>query len=170
MASNYENILTMRNVEKILLMVPMPPTSNKSYWAKSVRTQTGYFAKMVKSNELRGYQQTMQQWAQVNSMGLHKNRRLITDWINKGFMIRLDSYVCFNKEKIWTLKNMPKKNDLKNRLKALHDCVSDIMGIDDKLFFAGYDEKCVTEKEEGVLIVFSPHAPRNIAEVPIEDL
>lgn len=44
----------------------------------------------------------------------------------------------------------PRRNDTSNRLKALHDVLAEILGIDDSFFFSGSYDKVAVDDESKV--------------------
>lgn len=140
--------LLQKSVEKDLCFLsnfPMPPTVNKLHRA--------FRGRVIKSKEFRNYEQLVKVWMMTNRQELHI-ARAITLRAGPMKFLHLDTVFKFHRKSILTLENRPKRNDTSNRLKALHDVLGAILGIDDCWFWSGaFDKMLVEEKEpEGVEI------------------
>ncbi len=120
--------------------IPIPPTSNKMYWARTFKTKTGKIAaKFSSSNEKINYEKEFLHWALKNKALLLTVKPELEKWISKkNGMIYLDFYFALPREELLTLKNKPKKIDASNRLKVINDELSKAIGIDDKYFHGSY--------------------------------
>lgn len=74
-----------------------------------------------------------------------------------GFVIQLDTYFIFPRDKIWTKSKKSKsaihQMDTSNRIKALHDVFAKMINIDDRYFFSGFYDKVEGSKESVTLII-----------------
>ena len=86
--------------------------------------------------ELRNYKnKEFPYWAMKYRPLINSAQVLLKDWLEAGKVLRIEMTVTFEWEKIFTKKDAPKKIDGSNRMKAFHDCLSDVLGIDDSYFF-----------------------------------
>jgi Holliday junction resolvase RusA-like endonuclease len=160
-----------RYMEKLFFRAPLPPSSNKQYWAQGMMRGGKPIGMITPSKDLKDYKKDFGVWHTTFRKSLLNAEARLKDWESRGIYARVDCYICMPKDRIWTLKNTPKMMDLKNRLKALHDCLAESLNYDDSKFFAGYDEKCTTEQlEPWVFVVISPHVPRSIETIDMDKL
>lgn len=70
----------------------------------------------------------------------------------------------FHKSRIFSQKNLPKKFDHTNRLKALHDTLSRILQFDDSYLFSVSADKSIIDdsKPESLRIFLGPVKVNNI--------
>lgn len=71
------------------------------------------------------------------------NKHRVHEWVAKGGLLEARAFFFFKKERLFTLKNKPKKLDVSNRIKAIHDSLCKLLEIDDSLFFKVTAEKVV---------------------------
>lgn len=114
---------------------PMSPTSNHLYMVIRGR--------LVKSSEGRLYLQKVGQWYSKNKSAVDKLKAILRDRT-----LRVDCAFYFPRSKLLTKKNTLKKLDATNRFKALHDALSQVIGVDDSHFISGYFEKRISENDE----------------------
>jgi Holliday junction resolvase RusA-like endonuclease len=67
----------------------------------------------------------------------------------------IECYFYFPVSRLYTKKHTIKKLDVSNRLKALHDCLCKVIGIDDSQFFEIYAIKIPHEVKECVDVKIS---------------
>lgn len=115
----------------VIKNIPMPPSVNKSYEPR----YRGNKLFLVKSTELENYKRNFSLWWSI------ERYRYDLTGLKKTGPLSLDLYFEVPKSQLWTLKGTPKSWDTTNRRKALEDCISEAIGIDDKWFFGGYNEK-----------------------------
>lgn len=82
---------------------------------------------------------------------------LVKLWLSKGHTLEFHATFFFAHKRIWTLKNTPKKMDVSNRIKALHDCVSSLLGIDDSVFFRISAEKTAVGSNDSESVAIKIH-------------
>lgn len=152
----------------ILANLPMPPTSNKQYFAIS----RGRKAYLTKTKELKNYQDiAFPEWEikNLNAIGIAKKK--VEEWTLGGQMIRVDLFVCYRYSDIWTKDGRPKANDYRNRFKAIDDCLAKSLGIDDRIFWSGYCEKLTTQKDTPFcMVIISAYTPRVFEDLKLDDL
>jgi hypothetical protein len=155
----------------VLSQIPMPPSSNRQYWATAFMIAGKPTGRLAPSTELKQYVRDFAAWAERNSVLLAKAKKFIRDEILlKDLMLQVDTYACFPGTSLWTQKGMPKKMDATNRLKALHDCLSEVLAVDDSWFWGGHVEKIETRKEPYAFVVLKPFKPRAVADLNKETL
>ena len=110
----------------------MSPSSNSQY--KVIRRGgKNYF---VASAELQKFKRQMEFYKRQNLKTIQDAKELVNSWLKNGYKLEIKTYFYFEYSHIFTQKGYPKKLDVSNRIKALHDCFCDMLGIDDSLFFA----------------------------------
>lgn len=128
-----------------LVGLPIPPSENNMY-VTSFKTRRRF-----PSNELKHFKLLMLNYASFNNFPLKYAREEVLDILSNpdmGLYVRLFFY--FKHDRIYTKKGEFKKMDVSNRIKAIADSVSDILGIDDKVFLAVTCRKVVTCQPESV--------------------
>lgn len=118
--------------------LPMSPSSNQLY--ASVR------GRLIKSSEGRNYALKMHIWAQRHKSTIDKLKEIL-----RGKTLRVDCVFYFPKSKLITKKNTLKRLDWSNRIKALHDSLSDVIGVDDSHFISGYCCKKISDNDEAYI-------------------
>lgn len=112
----------------------------------------------VATKELKAYREDVLAWAWKNKPILTEFFKLRDNEWKHAQCFSVDSYFVFKRERIWSQKNEPKRLDASNRLKAFHDSLSSVLGIDDKYFFGGRFEK-ITGENECVIVFISVITP-----------
>lgn len=115
---------------------PMPPSSNAMY--ASVR------GRLIKSKEGRTFESEYKLYELLKRPELLAKKTTLLEACNAGYVLKIDAYFLFPKEKLFTKQNVVKKMDANNRLKPALDGLSYCLGIDDKMFFSGTCEKIET--------------------------
>lgn len=67
--------------------------------------------------------------------------------------LRFSRHFYFPYSRIFTKDHRVKKFDVTNRTKALDDCISTIIGIDDRYIFESYSEKHIANTAEAYVNV-----------------
>ncbi len=127
---------------------PLPPTANHAY-------PTGTNGRRHKSSAMRIFEAEATKWWMVNRPLVTHARKALGGEIaiDKASMIRVDAWVCFHYGSLFTKDSVRKKMDVSNRIKALHDALSNVLLIDDRYFMVGetapvvikdFEEECVT--------------------------
>ena len=107
---------------------PLPPSANSLY------AHSRMYDRMVKTQAYKDYDKDVQLWIASNQGKVDEVRGFAKDLkgvfhINATFYMQHKSVVCKD--------GRPKKNDTSNRIKALHDVLSNILGVDDSYFWSG---------------------------------
>ena len=145
--------------------IPMPPSSNHQYAARAFprRGEGGKsfpLAKICPTRELEDYQKAFKVWADARLVQVVKAGVLARNWMLQGYMLHVFTGVCWPRTKLWTLDREPKKNDVTDRIKALHDCLALAIKVDDRCFWSTAEKKLETKKAEGWCYVeISPVRP-----------
>ncbi len=140
--------------------LPLPPSSNNQY--KSF-VRSGKIIH-VRSPELVKYRQDFEKWAVANALGLRVAREMV-----EGCAVEIEAFFGFQRDRIYTKAGEFRRLDVSNYLKAVHDCLADAIGIDDRAFFSVVAEKFAVDdpRQEQVIIRLSPFQPRNLADLQI---
>ncbi len=122
---------------------------------------------MIPSTELTTYQkETFLSWRYENNLKIIGARKTIKSWLAMGYKIRMDGFFCFPKRKLYNLDGTTKKMDVKNRLKALHDCFSEHLRVDDSKFWSGYDEKIQSDNiKPWCFVIITPFKDRTLSDL-----
>lgn len=139
----------------ILKRIPIPPTSNNLY--ASVR------GRLIKSIEGRKYEASLKLYSIRNFKILDQ----IKSELKTNDTLKIECFFIFHKSRIISKKGEYKKLDATNRIKALHDVISDMIGIDDKQFISVSCEKviCENQDDEQVIVILSKENQRNFNEI-----
>jgi Holliday junction resolvase RusA-like endonuclease len=124
-----------------LYHLPIPPSSNNQY----ILVRRGKKTYHVPSAELLVFRSNVSHYALQTRNVLNEAKKTFTEF--KQFQIHC--LFTFKRERLFTKQNTVKKLDVSNRLKALHDEVSRIIGIDDSQFFEISATKRPLEPFEG---------------------
>lgn len=119
---------------------PMSPSENNMYPTVFSRHKKRFIR--VPSADLRQFKKDAELW-RLQNLGLVNQTRPIlkrTLATSEDALIRVDAYLCFPRDQVYTLKHKRKKMDASNRLKALHDALAEILQIDDRYFSTGISE------------------------------
>lgn len=100
------------------------------------------------SKDLEQYQARVKDWAMEHFVEVRQARESIKHW--EALEVHLT--VCLPKDKLFTQNDDVKRLDITNRVKAAHDSVLGLLGIDDKLVFKATCEKIVG-KERAILCI-----------------
>lgn len=147
--------------------LPMPPSSNHQYAARSFpgRHAKGFagpkkegfaLARICPTSELTRFEKAIKEsWKADldNNIALHKCRALLRDWMMRGLYIRVETYAFFPYFDLFTKEGLPRKMDGTNRLKALHDCLAELLEVDDSWFWDAEVKKRVDEKDRKFCMV-----------------
>ena len=148
----------------ILPGYPMPPQSNNLF-------ANSYKGGRRRSREYNIYRGLVAQWEFLNRQKIIRCIETLKVWAREPLaLIRVHTYFGFEESKILTKPHKItgarklKKLDASNRIKACHDTLSEIIGIDDLRFSCGEVDKCLSDKNE-VLIVLEPSKLRRLEEM-----
>jgi hypothetical protein len=110
--------------------MPLPPSVNHLY-VSNWKTKRRF-----KSKNYTIYERMIAHWRALN-LNQVANGRDVAGGLNPGEILKVDVDFFFQRQEILTKKNTLKRNDPSNRLKALHDQLSELLGIDDTYFKSG---------------------------------
>lgn len=148
----------------VLTTLPMPPSSNHQYWNRVL--PGGKVAQLTPTPELKAFVKAMEEYRLKNLVWVFKAKQLIRGWLLKGWMLNVVVRANFHGADLWTQKGTPKRMDASNRVKAMHDCLAEMLQIDDSWFWSVSIEKVETTKAEPWCIVeIMPFKPRSVTEV-----
>lgn len=141
----------------LIASFPLSPSDNELYYNMNGVGR-------VASKELREYKKLCEAYALKNAKMFREVKSIMAnEW--KGFSaVKADYFFVFKRERLYCKDGRVKKLDSSNRIKAVQDCLFNILGLDDKFVFAGSFEKLSGELE-ACNIVLSPHTPLNAAEL-----
>lgn len=163
-----------------LANIPMPPSSNHQYAARSFpgkhaksyegpRTAGFAMARICPTRELEKYEKSLKEkWKNEGSnlVAIYKCRAVLRDWMMKGMYIRVETYAFFPYFGLFTKEGLPRKMDGTNRLKALHDCLAELLEVDDSWFWDAEVRKRVDKRDREFCVVrFYPVEPLTLQEM-----
>ncbi len=122
----------------LLMNLPMPPSMNGMYDSAIIDGKQ----RRVKAANMKAYERDMATWALANSSTLRELRAQLAMRPN-GFYLTVDATFLFHRANVRTLKGLPKRNDTSNRIKALHDQLAQLFGVDDCWIWDGSFKKRV---------------------------
>lgn len=114
--------------QMLLTKIPMPPSMNHAYATVEIE---GVHSR-VKGAKMRAFERDMATWALANMSDLRRLREIV-----RNRFIRIDADFWFERSAVLTKDGKPKRNDTSNRLKALHDQLAELLGVDDCWFWDG---------------------------------
>jgi len=142
---------------------PMAPQSNNMYKnvpPKFVRGKMVFAGGRAKSTEYKQFERAVASWADKRQPLLDRIYQELSLVIARKQWIRVHTFFCLPHHMIFTstksAKSVFQKWDASNRIKATHDALSTVLGLDDRHFSVGNAEKCLTEVEPYTLIVMEP--------------
>jgi hypothetical protein len=154
----------MSQVGVYLFGIPLPPSSNHQY-ATIIRRGRPI---RIPSKETKDYEKIFKAWLIKNKEAITGAKEDIVQW-NKPLSISM--VVAFSRERLVTKDGRLKRLDVSNRTKALHDLISDALGIDDCLFVSCPTEKVVADTYgEQVVVCIRPTELRSLSKVDIESI
>ena len=114
---------------------PFPVSVNQIY--KTVGFRGGH-TRRAKSQKYVAYINDCRIWTMRNRTAIHSLRHLVLEFVKcPETFVRLNVDLIVPYKKLYTKKGTVKKIDCSNRIKALLDMVSQIIGVDDSRFFLG---------------------------------
>lgn len=144
--------------------VPLPPSSNHQY-ATIMRHGRPI---RIPAKETKDYEKIFKAWLLSNKDAIKSARESIVEWKKP---LSISMVVAFKRERLVTRDGRLKRLDVTNRIKAIHDLMSDALGIDDSLFISCPTEKVVADNyEEQVVICIRPSELRGLSKVDLSTL
>lgn len=135
----------------------MPPSANEIYetnvtkvWKqkKGGGKYLGFKTSRRRADCLIEFQLKCQSFKNCNLENFRRIQKQCIEWINQGYVLRLDSFFVFENSRVWTKAGHPQQMDADNRRKPLQDAVTNLIGIDDKWVFSGNIEKATCDSKE----------------------
>lgn len=112
--------------------MPMPPSMNHAY----ASVELAGVQRRVKGQAMKDYERDVATWALANSSTVRQVRDILKEALrDRTKRLGIASDFWFQREHILTQAGLPKRNDVSNRIKALHDQLSQLLGIDDCWFW-----------------------------------
>lgn len=143
--------------EKSVLFVdlPIPPSSNSQYKLARWGGKTHHVA----SQALKTFKIVMRQYPYTCNEFLESKHK-IQHWVNQGELLQIHCSFFLYKKRIFTQAGTVKKMDVSNRIKALHDCISELLEIDDSIYFRVVAEKrlCHDNLNEMCVVEIMPYS------------
>lgn len=142
----------MQNESVILKDMPIPPSLNQAYYT-DFRHKTRH-----KSKDYRLFESMIKHWAAMFPAALGSARQFTT-LLGSGQAFQVDITFYFPRTRVLTLPvrpckkhpsgrpTIPKRNDTSNRIKIAHDCLAELLGIDDSYFWDGKFSKKVLNSD-----------------------
>lgn len=156
---------------------PLPPSSNHQYFplvmpgkrftkdGRPGKNAGKFVARSVPTDALKTFKFAMANWHISRARLAQQAHLFVLECFARKNFVRLDTYWCLPKGEIFYQNGNPKKEDLFNRLKALHDEFCAIAGFDDSRIKAGYAEQLGIEGPNAFsFVVLSEHRFRMISE------
>lgn len=127
---------------------PMSPSENQMY--PTIRDRRTGGLRRIASRELNAFKRQTESWRMQNLKMVKEAQLALSTEIrqNQMSMIRVDSYLGFQHSKLFTKQGMRKRMDASNRIKGLHDAISNILCIDDRFFYPGRTEPVIVDRSE----------------------
>jgi len=123
---------------------PLPPSTNTLY------AHSSFYNRMVKTKTYKDYDKEVQTWIATNPNHVANLREFAKDLMG---VFHIETVFFMDQKRVVCKDGTPKKNDTSNRIKALHDVLSDIIGVDDSYFWSGsFTKVALQEGEERVQI------------------
>lgn len=147
--SNVASDFKLTRTSAIFSKLDMPPTSNNMYFLARRGAKTFH----IPSDELKKFKTSILQYKYTQPQEYLTNLKLVQSWVNAGKALEVRCLFFFKRIRLLTKDNRPKKIDVSNRIKALHDSVSELMQIDDCYFFRISAEKVISLTDQEMCYV-----------------
>lgn len=139
---------------------PFPPSVNSMY-------PVGKHGKKYSSEELRNFKAFVDLYAAQNRQAVQNcSEELKFEIAAQRQWIQVSTYVVRPASKIWnTHDRKMKESDVANRIKATHDALANIIGIDDRYFSVGPTEFIFQTKntQEYCILLLKPVKIKSIS-------
>jgi len=151
----------MSNQVIVLTGIPIPPSVNGQY---STFVRRGR-AIRIKSKESIDYIKAFELWAIQNFRTLNEARNSIILWNSK--FVEVSMFAGFKQERILCKDGSPKKMDISNRTKLIHDLLAIKIALDDCCFVRTPAEKCIAPVDTGeeLIVVIRPRELRKLEDI-----
>jgi hypothetical protein len=129
-------IASTRSKPRVYLFsrLPFPCSENEMYVNRRRKGQKGRMC----SPELLTFKKRMEWWRMEHLQLVNQARLDLRD----APALRICAWFHYHPSRIFTLKKLPKKQDVTNRVKPLHDSLMEMLGLDDCLIFDAQQHKC----------------------------
>ena len=121
----------------LLEIETIPPSSNNQY----VLIRRGGKTLHVASQELKTFQKHVAQYPLYDPESYALCQAIMDVWKAEKRELEITCTFYLRHSRVFTKEGNPKRMDCSNRLKAIHDSVALLFGIDDCLFFKVHAEK-----------------------------
>lgn len=129
--------------------LPMPPSSNHQYSLFRRGSKTLH----IPSKALKEYKQAMSSYPLLHSNSCLIARALMRRWLDNRLPLEFHSVFYFSHQKLFTKDNQVKRLDVSNRIKALHDCMGEMLQVDDSMIFRLTAEKAISQQNAEMVCV-----------------
>lgn len=144
--------------------IPFPISVNESLMPCKGR--------LIKTPKAREFKDAMLIWAKSNQVFIAQAQTIIKAWFKQKKVLRLDTFLAWPKEELMVkeenelAKHYAQQKDGTNRIKQLHDSLSDILEIDDRYFFFTDCCKVISDKgQKECMVTIRPEKLLHMSEV-----
>lgn len=129
--------------------LPMPPSVNTQYFPRIINNKFGkQVSRQIPTAKLEAFKTLVEKdWYMTNLVLANKARSTAQSWLRDGKYIGVLQVCAFPYFDIFTQNGLPQTMDATNRIKALHDCLANVLGIDDKYFYSSGVIKVETKRK-----------------------
>jgi len=119
------------------------------------------------TKNLKDFKKDMDDWFYKNKDQILK----IRGDLKRDMPLRMSIFLLVRPDRVWTKNGQPKKFDAQNWCKALIDCFSEIMGMDDRNFWRVEVEKVENDGHtwqasvDQVMINITDYTPRKLSDL-----
>ena len=124
---------------------PMPPSVNKSY--TPYRDKYTKKLSIKKNNVLTDYFKEAEGWRYRNLDKSKQISKIIGDWLMKGCFLYFDRYLMVHRNSLYYKNGNMRAWDVSNRIKALDDGLTRILGFDDRYVRSGREEAVMIDDQ-----------------------
>lgn len=126
--------------------LPFPITVNESL--ASVK------GRLIKTKKAREYLHSMEIWTKKNQWFIDQCKVIIKKWMISKTPLRVDTFLAWPESEVLvdtknkTAIHWAQQKDGTNRIKQLHDALSEILEIDDRYFFYSDCSKIISDNDQ----------------------
>lgn len=106
--------------------LPLPPSSNKLY--------SSFRGRLIKSKAGREFDSKIEFYALTHKRQIQAAKKQVNELLEDSPFLKVRCIFVFHIKRIYSLKGELKQLDTSNRIKATHDAVARLLGVDDKHF------------------------------------
>jgi len=140
---------------------PYPPSENAMY----ATIRKGNKTWRTSSRELMEYKRRCNTFYLLNKETMKRAQEIIREWVKLGYGIELDALIFMEYQRFLTKEGQDKKVDVSNRIKGLHDTLSELLKVDDHKIYKMSAEKIVAKEESFCDLIIRPVKRRHLDEV-----